>query len=47
MTALEWLQVLSLAVLATIGVKSITGYHFPWEKCSCCGKRWEDHKEHN
>jgi len=22
-----------------VWLKSMIGYHFPWEKCPCCGKR--------
>jgi len=25
--------------------KAMMGYHFPWEKCSCCGKKFRDHKK--
>jgi len=25
-------------------LKAITGIHFPWEKCSCCGKKYKEHK---
>ncbi len=28
-----------------LAFKSIIGFNFPWEKCSCCGKRHRDHSE--
>ena len=25
-------------------MKAVLGYHFPWEKCPCCGKKYSEHK---
>jgi hypothetical protein len=27
--------------------KTIMGFHFPWETCECCGKKYKDHKRIN
>lgn len=26
-------------LIILVAAKAIIGFHFPWEKCSCCGKR--------
>lgn len=31
-------------IIYMIAIKSILGFHWPWEKCSCCGKKWKSHK---
>ena len=28
-----------------VAFKAIVGFHFPWEKCECCGHKWRDHKK--
>ena len=40
---LTYVRMIPLILLAACGVKAILGFHFPWEKCSCCNKRWGDH----
>ncbi len=30
-------------VLVALAVKTIYGYHFPWETCPCCGKKYREH----
>lgn len=32
-----------VVALMICGVKAVMGFHFPWEKCSCCGKKYGDH----
>lgn len=29
-------------MIALIAIKAITGIHWPWEKCDCCGRKWRD-----
>lgn len=31
-------------VVYAVFVKTIMGLHFPWERCSCCGKKFNEHK---
>jgi hypothetical protein len=31
-------------LLFLVALKAILGYHFMWEKCSCCGRRYRNHK---
>lgn len=33
-----------LICLILVAIKSILGWHWPWEKCSCCGKKWSEHR---
>jgi hypothetical protein len=28
-----------------LALKAVIGWHWPWEKCHCCGKKYRDHKE--
>jgi hypothetical protein len=25
-------------------LKTIMGFHFPWETCECCGMKYKNHK---
>ena len=43
MTFLQFSQWLLWAAIVLTWLKSITGYHFPWEICSCCGKKYKNH----
>jgi len=38
------LQATVNVIMILIVCKSILGYHFPWETCNCCNKKWRDHK---
>jgi len=31
--------------IAAVAFKAIVGFHFPGEKCECCGYKWGDHKK--
>jgi hypothetical protein len=31
--------------IAAVAFKAIVGFHFPWEKCECCGHKWGHHKK--
>ena len=31
-------------IIGLVFLKAILGFNFPWEKCSCCGKKYRDHK---
>lgn len=42
---IEWLQDITLILMLFVAVKAITGYHWPWEVCQCCKKRYSEHKE--
>lgn len=37
------LQIFTQIMLYAVCLKVIIGFHFPWEKCACCSKRWGDH----
>jgi hypothetical protein len=42
------LSATSLALTVSLvmcGVKAVIGFHFPWELCQCCGKRYSEHKD--
>ena len=43
----EIVSIVLQVVLYTIAIKSITGFHFPWEKCPCCGKNYRKHGRKN
>ena len=33
----------AVSMLVLVGIKSVVGYHFPWERCGCCGQQWRHH----
>lgn len=37
-TILHWL-------IYGVAIKAIIGFHWPWEKCDCCGKKYKNHKK--
>ena len=39
----DTIRTVTQIVLMLCGLKAISGFHFPWEKCECCGKRYRDH----
>ncbi len=34
---------LLLVMVGLVALKALAGFHFPWEKCECCGKDWRTH----
>jgi hypothetical protein len=36
---------IAVILTAAVALKAMIGFHFPWEKCPCCGHRWGDHKK--
>ncbi len=34
-----------LITVILITIKAIIGFHFPWERCECCKKKWREHKK--
>ena len=40
----ELLRAITTTLLILCGLKSIIGWHFPWERCECCGKKWKNHE---
>ena len=36
------LLILKISVVM-VAFKALVGFHFPWEKCQCCGHKWRDH----
>lgn len=34
-----WALKISITLVA---LKAIIGFHWPWEKCECCGRKWKD-----
>ena len=39
------LNVVVFFIISLVFGKTVMGYHFPWEKCECCGKKWREHKK--
>ena len=37
----ELMQHLVCAMILLVAIKAIIGFHFPWETCDCCGKKWK------
>jgi len=33
---------ITIGMLCLCGLKSIFGFHWPWEKCPCCGRKWSE-----
>ena len=42
MSTLGWFVIW---MMAACGVKAILGVHWPWERCSCCGKKYSEHEK--
>ena len=32
-------------MIFAVAMKAIIGFHWPWETCDCCGKKYRDHKK--
>lgn len=45
MTYTEITVIVLNAVIYISWIKHLMGYHWPWEKCLCCGKRYSEHKQ--
>ena len=41
---IDVLRAIVNTVVILIVSKTLIGYHFPWEQCDCCKKKWADHK---
>lgn len=41
----EYLRIAAIIAVCMVASKAIIGYHFPWEKCDCCGKKYRDHNK--
>ena len=41
-TFCEIMRVVVYVVLCGVFLKTITGFHFPWEICECCDRKWRD-----
>lgn len=39
------LRIINIYLLYALAIKTIIGYKFPWEVCSCCKKKIRDHKK--
>lgn len=44
MTPLTTIALATNFFLVLLALKTIVGYRFPWETCSCCGKKIREHK---
>jgi len=42
---MEVLLFVAKLTIALVAIKAIIGFHFSWERCECCGKKWGDHKK--
>lgn len=38
---------LIMGMIFLIWFKTMLGFHFSWEKCDCCGKKWKDIRRKN
>lgn len=36
-------QLIFYISIVLVWLKAIIGFHFPWEKCKCCGKKFKNH----
>lgn len=34
-----------IVLLVVVGIKTVVGFRFSWEKCSCCGKKQKEHNQ--
>jgi len=41
---MDWFQKIALIIVIITAAKAVIGFRFPWEKCSCCGKKIREHK---
>lgn len=41
----EFLFYLMKITIGLIVIKAMIGFHFPWERCECCGKKYREHKK--
>lgn len=32
-------------LIYAVAIKAMLGFHFPWERCDCCGKKYRDHQK--
>jgi hypothetical protein len=39
----EIASIITNVCIYLVAIKAILGYHFPWERCECCGKKWREH----
>jgi hypothetical protein len=39
-----WDQIIFLVLMMAVALKALIGFHWPWEKCECCGKKFREHK---
>jgi len=42
---MDWMTGALYFTMIAIVVKTVIGFHFPWERCECCGKQWREHKK--
>ena len=40
---MEILNGVTLTVIFLVFAKTLIGFHFPWETCPCCGKKYREH----
>ena len=43
---MEFLKIFFNMCLLMLAVKTIMGFHWSWEKCQCCEKKWGEHNGH-
>ena len=42
---MKTLNTICIVIIWVLAFKTILGFHFPWEQCQCCGKKWKHHKK--
>ena len=41
----EFLSRALTVVIYLSWLKHMSGLHFPWEECACCGEKYRDHRQ--
>ncbi len=44
MTLYDYVGVGFTITLIAVFIKTVIGFHFPWETCECCKRKWREHK---
>jgi hypothetical protein len=47
MESTEVVRLLLFGIMSVSFVKHLLGFHFPWEVCQCCGKKYGEHTHEN
>jgi hypothetical protein len=42
---MEYIFAFMNVTIYIVAIKAIIGFHFPWERCKCCGMRIDQHPD--